>query len=164
MGRRNMIWDLIFEDRMMRAVVVMLLTISTIVLTVASVAVWPALLTVYRSDTAYRDFASLILITGIGLLVADAIIAFILSWYDSGYSFLKAILCTYLLGFVVMLIAVFIKPLELPVILEDSTSFSLLSGIVKVFLAVVLAFLPALAASVIGWIIREVYYVVSQIR
>ena len=99
-----------------------------------------------------------------GYLVADAIIAFILSWYDSGYSFLKAILCTYLLGLVVMLIAVFIKPLELPVILEDSTSFSLLSGIVKVFLAVVLAFLPALAASVIGWIIREVYYVVSQIR
>lgn len=158
-------WDMVRSDRALRVMVASLTTLILVMITISACAVWPALLTLRGSENALiSGVCNAVWAAAIPLIVVDVLIAVVLGWFDRRYSFLKSLLATCMLGFVVMIVVLFTVPLNLEGVVELTTSMQILRIIFTLMLGIVLSFLPALLSTILGFVVREVYYVVSEMR
>lgn len=158
-------WDMVRSDRALRMLFTALTTLVMIVLTVSSFAIWPAALSLRGSENQFlSDACGAVLAAAIPVAVVDLVMAVVLGWFDRRYSFFKSILATFLLGSVVMIVVLFAIPVGPKSLLGTAGALQVLRVIFTLVLGGILAFLPALLASVLGYVVREVYYVVSEMR
>lgn len=158
-------WDMLRSDRALRMMVSALTTLVLIMLTVSSCAIWPVVLSLRAVENQpWTDMCNAVAVAAIPLICMDVLMGIVLGWFDRRYSFLKSILATYLFGFVVMLCVLFAVPLNLENIVSATFAIQVLKVIFTLMMAMVLAFLPALLSSILGFVVREVYYVVAEMR
>lgn len=158
-------WDMLRSDRSLRMLFTALATLVLLLLTVSSCAIWPVVFSLRSAcEPGLATTARAVLTAAIPLIVVDVIVAVILGWFDRRYSFLKSLLATGLLGFMVMVCVLFAMPVEVAGELSMTFAMQVLRVIFTLMLGGVLAFLPALAATALGFVVREVYYVVAEMR
>ena len=158
-------WDMLRSDRALRMMFSALTTLVLIMLTISSCAIWPAVLSLRGAENQpWTDLCNAVVAAAIPLIGVDVLMAIVLGWFDKRYSFLKSILATYLFGFVVMICVLFAVPVNLEGVVSMTFAMQVLRVVFTLMLGVVLAFLPALLSSILGFVVREVYYVVSEMR
>lgn len=158
-------WDMLRSDRSLRMLFTALATLVMLLLTVSSCAIWPVVFSLRSTgEPGLADAARAVLTAAIPLVVVDVLVAVALGWFDRRYSFLKSLLATGLLGFMVMVCVLFAMPVELSAGVPMTFAMQVLRVIFTLMLGGVLAFLPALVSTVLGFVVREVYYVVAEMR
>ena len=101
------LWNLIAEDRSLRRILTIVVTLLTVIIGIASLAIWPALIQLSQIDTGYADYARFLIIAGGMAAGIDLVLSFLLAWFDRTYSFLENVLTTYLIAFIILAICAF---------------------------------------------------------
>ena len=165
-GRRgsylNILYDHFERDQTLTIVATVYFTIIAIMMLLAGLAIWPAVIYGATAQTAFHALCRNVLLCNVFLLVFHVALAAVLLWFDKHFSFVKTVLITLSAGGVFNLI----------VLLSQSGAFlsntgvdftlTLLWFILSFFLSWVLALLPAVLVAGIAKAIHSTFFLLNR--
>lgn len=149
------------KDRLFYTVVVVITTLMACVLALSAIAVWPIVFAASGAQNLAGQAVDVSWFAG-GVILAGGITCAIslliaLATPIRHYRFLKVWVIGYIVGFVVMLIMLFVRPIPLQGVREPDFFVTLLRIVINLALGVVACVLPSLLANLAGLGIRALF-------
>ena len=154
----------IMRDRFLTSILTVYFTISALMILLASVAVWPVVLTFMNSDVMISSLCQTLYRANLPLLAVYLVISTLFMLFEHGFSFFKTELINVIIGGLVNLVILMTQQYTLQGAEAHSFMFTLLWFIISFLFSWILALLPSALACGLAKLIHAIFFKIYDWR